>query len=280
MCDSNTNSFKMAWRCNFAETATAADMPDVELDGISVIFNLHHRGGTVITSNWDPVPISKYLRGKQTASEPTDKKVRGPTRDEGYGKLVMQMPWLSHLDTTDSFMKAAEKKAKSASSASVDAEHVVFDDEEVLAALADVEKAMLVEATAAASAGTVDFVVSECRGESNLLKAKDYHDAVQGKCANKAAEDWSRNRKLQITYKMTFTEHTEELSRIVVRGWVHKMQWMYDQDLSSDSSALAFTPEVMAGYVEPVELTRVAESDVKKASTLVRINKVRSMIPK
>ena len=189
------------------------------------------------------------------------------------------MPWLSHLDTTDSFVKNARKKANSASSSGAIAGTIVIDEEEVLAVLADVDKTRLVEAAAAIDAGTIDFVASECSGKSNVLKGKEYHDAVQGKCASKTSEDWTRHRKLQITSKMTFSEHTEEISRVVIRGWVHKMQWLYDQDLSSDDAKLHFTPEVMAGYVEPVELTRIVERGVLKATTRDRIDKLRSMVP-
>ena len=284
MQEVTASSFQMAWKCNFAAMGTAADMPAAEIKDISIIFNLQHRGGTIITSNWDPVPLASYLLGNATPAEPKAlEKVGDPVKDEAYEAILQQMPWLQHLDAVDSFVANAEKKKMaSKASGSVDKmeEEFTVNEEEILDALAKVDKARMLEGGVAAEASTSDFVAKECHGESNLKKGKEYHDAVQGHPAHEAADDWARKRKLQTTYKMTFSLHTEGPSRIVVRAWVHKMQWMYDKAMAAEGADFAFTEAVMAEYNEPAELARLATDPTTKADTTTRICKLRAMVPK
>ena len=155
---------------------------------------------------------------------------------------------------------------------------MVVDEDELIQALSDIDKARVLEAGIAVERGTTDFATSECHGDSNLTKGYAYHDAVQGKCTNGDSMQWCRDRKLHITYKATFTQHQEGPCRVLVRSWTHKMQWLYDYELAHGGADFSFSPAVLALYQEPDELTRLF-STAKKAETKKRILAIRS-IPK
>ena len=140
---------------------------------------------------------------------------------------MLEMPWLQHLDATESFAKAATAAASrtAAMTAANDALEVDIDDDLVFAGLAAVEKGRCAEAAVAVDRGHSDFRVKENYGESNVRKGKALHDAVQCYCYTKEGEEWARDLPTQVTFKMTFTEHTEPACRIVARAWVHRMQY-------------------------------------------------------
>ena len=76
--------------------------------------------------------------------------------------------------------------------------------------------------------------------------------------------------------QVPFSKHEEEPSRIIVRAWCHKMQWMYDKEMSSTSEGFRLTPELMAEYTEPDELIALLPR-LKKKETLSRVDGIRKM---
>ena len=207
---------------------------------------------------------------------PKEKKEK--VLDKELEHLVLEMPWLQHLDATESFAKAATAAASrtAAMTAANDALEVDIDDDLVFAGLAAVEKGRCAEAAVAVDRGHSDFRVKENYGESNVRKGKALHDAVQCYCYTKEGEEWARDLPTQVTFKMTFTEHTEPACRIVARAWVHRMQYFFDYQRSDGSEGFKFTKAMVDTYSEPDELTRLAAT-CTKGSTLKRIALVRKV---
>jgi len=112
--------------------------------------------------------------------------------------------------------------------------------------------------------------------ESNAKKSRTFHDAVQFYCATKEGEEWARALPTQVTFKMTFSEHTEPACRIVARAWVHRMQFFCDLQRSDSSGDFKFTKAMVDTYTEPDELTHLAAT-CTKGSTLKRIALVRKV---
>ena len=271
--------FDYAFRCNYGILKTAADMPVLSVDDLSVVFNVWHVGGVVVTARGPPQPLRAFLAGEHiTESHSLPKEKKDPKVDQEFETLVLQYPWLEHLSTVESFVARAQTASSSKDrtpKSDLNKEHEI-DEDEIFAALARVELARVAEADIAAARGTVDFVCIENRGESNVLKGKAFHDAVQGKCAHKEADTWARGHRLQVTYKATFTEHKEVPSRILVRSWVHRMQHFYDYELKHGCDGFKFTQAMVDLYVEPDELTNLASS-CTHAHTLQRIAVLRKI---
>ena len=173
-----------------------------------------------MTSQFRPEPLRWYLQGSKIAVEKKQKKNEesGP-KDVEYEALLEKMPWLVHLDEAHGFVQQAEKVSKKAvGSSDREVPTIDVDPDVLMDALATIDKAKIVEAGLAIERGTCDFKSSECYGESNVEKGYEFHDAVQGKCCHSPAEKWARDRKLQVTYKATFTKHTEAVIRVLVRS--------------------------------------------------------------
>ena len=277
--DLTSSTVTMAWKCNFGVMRTAASMPCASLGELQVVFNLVHRGGSVVTTDDSPVALQPFLWGSETLedSKPKTEKVQ-PVKNKDYEDLLEQLPWLVHLDSTDSFVRNAEAAVKKQGSQSVAAERpeIIVDEEELMDVLSTIEKARLSEAAISLDRGTSDFLTKECQGDHNVLKGREYHDAIQGYCVSAAADRWARDRKLQVTWKAGFGEHTEAASRIMVRGWCHRMQYFFDQEMGASSAVFAFTESIVAAYQEPTELTELARSS-KKESTQKRISLIRKI---
>ena len=274
------NRVDAAWRCNYGRMSSAADMSAKSMDRISVIFNIQHVGGNIVTAQEEPAPLMLFMADKPTKVEAKPRTMTvEEAHDQVYEDLVVAMPWLDHLDKSQGFAKKVQKGATSSVPALAPEAlpAIELTDEQLMDALADVEKARGVEASIAAERGTRDFRSQEQHGESNVKKEKAYHDAIQGICCTADAEAWTRGRRMQVTFKATFTEHTEEASRVLVRAWVHRMQWFFDHEMSHGGKGFVFTPEVIAGYQEPRELTELVARPKLKTSTLKRVAIIRGI---
>ena len=71
------NYAKYKFKCNFAAMMSACDMPEATTESLHVMFNLKYIGGVHLSSQWEPVPLKIFLRGKETpkaASKPKQKE--------------------------------------------------------------------------------------------------------------------------------------------------------------------------------------------------------------
>ena len=260
------------FKCNFADMMSAADMPAATHRSLQVLWGLNHEGGVLLSSQFDPEPLHPYLVGKEqrASAQPKDKQ----EKDELYERMVIDMPWLQHLDMLEGFEKSVRAAEKTAAASSKKVPDDVFevDEEVLLSALTKLEKAKAAEADHAKTHGHVDFYCKECYGDSTLVATRGsiYHDAVQGHCIGQAADSWARTHNLQVTFKCTFTEHEEVPSRVITRAWVDRMQFFFNMAMSSDVEPFVYTEEQKDSYLEPDELTRLVPT-LTKGSTLKRV---------
>ena len=219
-----------AFKCNYAVFQTAADLPPVEIGQLEMIRHLRHDGGTLLTTSWDSEPIHVLVRG--TAREPRGSgqenkpSSTSPKELREHEELLQQMPWLANLDKMENFARELRKELHCDTQAAAAADAVVheIDEEAMLSAISLLEAERENEVAIAAAVGTVDFWTKHLGGESNVLKGKDFYDAVQGQ-ASDAGQEWARSHGMQISFKSTFTEHGSEPSKVLVRSWCHRMQF-------------------------------------------------------
>ena len=104
-----------------------------------------------------------------------------------------------------------------------------------------------------------DFVAKVRGGESEVYKSGDIVHAMQGQCSGGEATAWAR-RHASITFKATFSEHGVAEAKTIVRAWCHRMQHFYNLEMSAPASSdFSFDPATVAAYLEPTELTALAE---------------------
>ena len=167
-----SSSFDIAFKCNYADMATAADLPPLELTQLSVMFGLKHRGGTVVTAVGSPVPLQRFLHGGPTPKESMPAPAKDLVVDKEFESLVLDMPWLEHLTLSDSFVAGVKKASARQEPSGSTAKLVEFEceEDEIFAALDKIEKARAAEGCIATARGHIDFKCSGNYGESNLKK--------------------------------------------------------------------------------------------------------------
>ena len=274
----NQNFRLFDFSCNFANCMSAADLPEVELSKLSFIQNLRHDGDTVVTSAWEPESVESYLTGslphdsRDATGRPAKKKEIAEL-----DKLVEEMPWLDHLDKMQDFARKLRAELESEPKAKKAAEDIVneIDEEAILSAVAMVEAERASELAISAAMGLLDFRTSHLAGDSTMRESGVYYDACQGRAVTKSAEKWARDTPgLQITFKATFTAHTEALSKVICRCWCHRMQHFFNLQQSHTGGDFEFTQAMKDAYPEPKEL-RDLERDTKSADTLALVRAIR-----
>ena len=275
----NQNFRIFDFSCNFGDCMSAADLPDVELRQLAFIRNLRHDGDTLVTSTWEPESVELYLRGSlphdvrgDAARRPAKKEV------EELDRLIEEMPWLDHLDKMQDFARKLRAELEAEPKAKRTAEEVVneIDEEAILSAVAMVEAERATEVDISAAMGLFDFMTKHLASDSTMLTVGVYYDACQGKAVSTSGLEWARGRGLQITYKATFTEHTEPHSKVLCRCWCHRMHHFYDLEHAHTTGDFVFTQAMKDAYPEPMELLAL-ERDVTKPTTLARIKAIRAI---
>ena len=104
----------------------------------------------------------------------------------------------------------------------------------------------------------------------------DWSDAVQAQCSA-AGRRWAKDHHgMQITFKATFSKHGEEPARVLCRSWCHRMQYFYNLEQEAGGPGFVFTPAMVAGYMEPDELTALVR-DGSNPHWFERINVIRTI---
>ena len=141
------------------------------------------------------------------------------------------MPWLQHLDRTqgfhggeDALAQATRESAKS-SSASASGQKVM-DDEELLEALAMLEKERGIAAYEHASSGCADFASRVRGGESMIPIIGEAVHATQAQRTSKFATAWAKRRGFHATFKATHDVHGPAEAKLLCRCWCHRMQFL------------------------------------------------------
>ena len=247
------------WRCNFAVHENAADVELMPNAQIWVIPDLCHEGGVLVSTNWEPMPIRLLLAGEAAGVEEKDEEEKVSRRaklvdDPEHDKLLQELPWLAYLDEKVGYGGAGSMGTKSRGSAEdADEEQYVPDEDEIWAALRDLEKA---RAEVAEEGGfeQVDFG-TRVRGRrvATASEAAGAH-ALQAVARTELGKHFCDRRGLASTFKCTMSVHGVH-SGILCRSWCHRMQHFFDAEMESiEGWDSVFTQEMVGTYIEPIEL--------------------------
>ena len=270
-----------SFRCNFADCRNASEIKIGDNDELSILFRLQHTGGTHVCSDMHPQSLPWLMAGNQ-ADLPEFKKTGEPKvkKAKRTDDPVLDMPWLEHLNTKSGFemtfdaLKAAHKKASRSGSSADDDE---LDEDMMLAELADLDKARSAAAEEQAASGIADFVSKVRGGESQILASGEAVHAMQGQSL-KWGYAWAKRRNLHVTFKATFSQHEEAVSKILCRSWCHRMQYFYNVEVAAaEGPDLVYRPELVAAYVEPTELTALALDPATKPVSADAVAKIRKI---
>ena len=261
------------WRCNYGNMTTAADIPDAQPSEIYVAPCLKHIGGIIITTSWEPIPYRLFLGGEEMVAQGQGEVVvaHAPKHQEDtshWDDMMDQFPWLQHLDAKEAFGTGFNKPKSSAASSSgqdkLEAlEEAEPDEDAVLEGLALLDKAR-----AAIEEGNhehVDHLHCKTRHSTEAIRAGRGPDAVQAMCTTAIAREWCKRRKLQVTFKATFTMYGMDVASVLTRAWCHRMQFFLEQELDSENAGLLYTDDDIAKYQEPMELKELAKRMLKPA---------------
>ena len=159
--------------------------------------------------------------------------------------MMEQLPWLHHLDTKEAFGAGFNKSTSSASSSGGQGklkaleENAEADEDAVLEGLALLDKARA--AIEEAQHEHVDHFHCTTRQSRKAIRAGKGPDAVQAMCSTAIARGWCKRRKLQVTFKGTFTKYGMDVANVLTRSWCHRMQFFLEQELNSENADLLYT---------------------------------------
>ena len=89
-----------------------------------------------------------------------------------------------------------------------------------------------------------------------------------------------RRKRLQVTFRAGFTQHRSiDVCGILVRAWCHKMQFLYDLEISLGGPEYRFRAADIAGYEEPAEFTELAAGAPAASETARRVRQIRGIPP-
>ena len=274
-----------AFNINYADCASAADVVIGPNDQLRILFRLRHRGGTLVTSDTQPMLLDMLVDAEGCDFGPAETKAKGENQktniDPEFDQLVHEMPWLQHLDFKQGFTSGEAEEGDGGFATSSKGKMADIDEDQIWEGLANMEKARSALAVETEAVCPRDFVPKIRGGTSEVLKSGEALHAVQGQCTNKDASDWARIRG-QTTFKATFSEHGPVESKVLVRSWCHRMQHFYNLEMSAPAdSDFAFTEVMVKDYQQPTELSTLAAqvSHPKYRKWLPRIEAIHK-IPK
>ena len=103
-------------------------------------------------------------------------------------------------------------------------------------------------------------------------------DAFQAIARSDMGHDFCTRRKLQTTFKATFSEHGGQDNCLVLcRCWSQRMQFFLDLEIASEAGpSHVFSLADINSYIEPAELAVLLRS-ATKASTFSRLAFIRGI---
>ena len=146
-----------------------------------------------------------------------------------------------------------------------DVEPGVPEDDMVFAAMAALERARAALHEADVGVDVEHYACAIRGGLSEAVKSGEAVHAAQGQAKSDQAIDFCVRRGLQKTFKATYSTWDQEPSRIMVRGWCHRMTHFLKVEMASPlGPAMEFADDIVAAYREPTELTQlIAEGSGK-----------------
>ena len=270
------------YRVNYADMATAADIPDAREEDMGFLRNLRYEGGLFLSTQCEPRPLTEFLENlpEKIPNERKTAETAPAQVDGGHDQLLLEYPWLQYLDMQKGYFGDVGKSKQPGSSTDLGtAEDVELDEADMaMLALAAVEAARAAEP----SGGDLpcdDFVV-RVRGDTPMrAMAGEAVDAIQGAARNEMARDWCRRRGLNVTFRAGFANHTRVDCGILVRGWCRRMQFFYEMELTSDEGfAFAYSPDRVASFEESTEFLALAERGKDDHRLMARVAQIRAIL--
>ena len=122
-----------------------------------------------------------------------------------------------------------------------------------------------------------DDFTTRVLGGAWLMKTKGIpFDAVQGSVRGQLAKDFCERRSMQKAIGFEYTAYGGDRCSILARAWCHRMQWLFNQELSLlVKPGQEFSEEHLKSYDEPSEFRRLAESASGKLSG--RVSQIRAI---
>jgi hypothetical protein len=252
-----------------------------------------HEGGARLTCCSEPTRLDRITdRDSGLAAEENSDgdehqpKAKKSKPEKHYESMLKDLPWLIYLDKARGFDAREEEGDAAAAGSSTDrvrravmeADAEPIPEDIVIATMAEMERARGALAEDTADAPGADFGTILRGGTGAKVAKGEAPDAVQAKARTGKGEDLCARRKLQKTFKGTFTEHGGQGNCLVIcRCWSHRMQFFLDLEASSEAGPLhEFSLTDISSYVEPAELAPVLAA-ATKASTLHRVAFIRGI---
>ena len=263
------------------------DMPWLADDRLSVLPFCLIKDNQVL-SDCEPIPLEEYLDGPiepvpQGDDAGPDKTAAKRGRFEE--AKVKKYPWLEveEKDIVAGKVAGGKKVAKAGGAAGSSGDKYYAEG----ASLSDIEGGEIFKELQAmrdewewqmAEDDIPDFkggVLGGTTAAQNIGKACD---AFRGHASNADSAAWCSVVGLQVAARFDLTAYDGERGAcIMVRAWMHRMQWMYQQYLEGDAAS-GWDGDILVGYDEPEEFTTFAAG--LRGRTAARAEWIRKLRPR
>ena len=275
------------WKCNFAGHGSAADVGDLSMSVLWFFPAVTHDGGLRISTKFEPMPVKVFVQGEvdreTEAHDEENPTKRAKTDDKDHDEIIKEYPWLAHLDRSFGYGGAPGKKeskyfSSSSSMHSQDKEDLPEpDEEELLAAVTDLEKARAALGVDVAVLQQ-DFVTRVRGRRTPTADEVAGPMALQCQTRTDVGRDFCKRRGLQVTFKCSYaTVDGHDNAGVLCRAWCHRMQFFLDLEQASPSGATEDIIGQLGLYQEPSELTRLVGVSLGKEGIQERVIFIRSI---
>ena len=268
------------WKLNFGKFESAASMPERDIGDVWVLPQVLCTGGSGAKSMRLSTPLRTFLETLPEAKPAANPEKKARTsKNDSFEDALAKLPWLQHLEKGEwdaSCDIAAASSSREQLGALAMGESVELEEETVFAAVELMEKARVALA-AEPGAHREDFGTRIRKvGAGSSIES---YDAAQAVARNELARGFCIRRATQSTFRASYNlDTTPEEVGVLIRGWIHKMQWFFNLELSHPlCEKLVFGPAVHLEYQEPIEFTALANATPKKR-TMDRIVQIRGLL--
>ena len=275
------------FKANFAAFSTAADLPPAGINDMRVLLCMEYQGGTSLSTCWKPLPLHTYLSWQPEhvakAREPkADHKKKQKDDNDNFEDVLMELPWLQHLETSEWAHNHDTSKAEAISSAaSTDdwAGTPELEEEVVFAAIASMEAAKLAMVSEPGSRSDDFGVRMRVKSKAAASSSGDAgYDAAQAVARNALAEELCKRRGVQVSFRVSYgTGASPDQVGVLMRGWCRRMQHFFDLEITSAAGKkLVFSQQQVDEYEESTEFLHLATPLASK-QILQRVQQIRNI---
>ena len=151
-----------AFNINYADCASASDIVIGDTDQLRILFRLRHRGGTLLTSDTQPMLLDLLVDAEGCDFGPAEVAAGGKKqkaeKDPEFENLVHAMPWLQHLDFKQGLTSGEAELGDGDSATSSKGEMADIDEDQIWEGLSKMESARSALAAETEAVCARDFV--------------------------------------------------------------------------------------------------------------------------